>query len=134
MESSVATSRNDLPSLHLYVHFIDLGTSSDPESCIQDVERAGRDNINMYAVLWYTMKLLQESSDKLTKFAQSNDTFRRKQLFSQFDNYQHLLVLLVAVAVMYACANVNVVTVNKIWHVYVTFSLKKINKCIHFVL
>ena len=74
------------PDVRLVVH---LCTPSDTESYVQGIGRAGRDNLDSYAVLLYTHKLLKESSDDMTAFAQNKHICRRDHLFSQFDNYTH---------------------------------------------
>ena len=56
----------DCPDVRLVIH---LGAPSDLESYVQGVGRAGQDNIDSYAVLLHSKKLLVNSSASMVNFA-----------------------------------------------------------------
>ena len=76
----------DCHDVRLVIH---LGTQSDIESYVQGIGRAGRDNIDSFALLLYTPKLMKESSKEMVEFAINKDKCRRDVLFSKFDEFSH---------------------------------------------
>lgn len=76
----------DCHDVRMVIH---LGTPSDIESYVQGIGRAGRDNIDSFALLLYTPKLMKESSKEMVEFAINKDKCRRDVLFSKFDEFSH---------------------------------------------
>uniref|UniRef100_A0A1X7V7I3 DNA 3'-5' helicase n=1 Tax=Amphimedon queenslandica TaxID=400682 RepID=A0A1X7V7I3_AMPQE len=60
----------DCHDVQLVIH---LGTPSDIESYVQGIERAGRDNIDSFALLLYTPKLMTESAKEMVEFTKRKD-------------------------------------------------------------
>lgn len=76
----------DTPDVRLIIHF---GASSNIESYVQEVGRAGRDGKTSFALLCYTKQFLQHCSDSMVNYAKNNTKCRRDLLFSDFDMYHH---------------------------------------------
>lgn len=66
---------------------IHVGPPQDIESYIQHIGRSGRDGKPACALLLYGPKLMENTTQALTKYCTLSDLCRRNYLFADFESY-----------------------------------------------